>query len=288
MLHKVIACIDDTPASGSVCDHAAWAAQRLQAPLELLHVLDHPPETPPLYDLSGRIGVEAQQALLEELAALDERRAQLLQERGHQLLEAARTQAEQAGVVPQQVRQRHGALVDALAGLEDEVRLFVVGPGHHHREGAAAGRLHLDHRLERVLRAVHRPVLVAAPGFRAPRRFLIAFDGSAAGREIVERVALSPLLRGLPAHLVMAGAPGAGGAPALDWARGWLASTGFAVESALLPGEPEAVIARYRKEHDIELLVMGAHGHSRIRQLVIGSTTSTLLRRSEAAVLVLR
>jgi len=36
------------------------------------------------------------------------------------------------------------------------------------------------------------------------------------------------------------------------------------------------------------LLVMGAYGHSRIRQLIVGSTTSTLLRRSEVPVLILR
>jgi nucleotide-binding universal stress UspA family protein len=34
--------------------------------------------------------------------------------------------------------------------------------------------------------------------------------------------------------------------------------------------------------------VMGAYGHSRIRQLIVGSTTTTLLRTSPVPVLVLR
>ena len=36
------------------------------------------------------------------------------------------------------------------------------------------------------------------------------------------------------------------------------------------------------------LLVMGAYGHSRLRHLVVGSTTTTLLRWSEVPVLILR
>ena len=38
----------------------------------------------------------------------------------------------------------------------------------------------------------------------------------------------------------------------------------------------------------IDLLAMGAYGHSRIRQFLVGSTTSTLLRTSNSALLILR
>jgi nucleotide-binding universal stress UspA family protein len=34
--------------------------------------------------------------------------------------------------------------------------------------------------------------------------------------------------------------------------------------------------------------VMGAYGHSRIRQFIVGSTTTTLLRSSDVPVLILR
>ena len=42
------------------------------------------------------------------------------------------------------------------------------------------------------------------------------------------------------------------------------------------------------KTQGAALLVMGAYGHSRIRHLIVGSTTTTLLRLSEVPVLVLR
>jgi nucleotide-binding universal stress UspA family protein len=56
----------------------------------------------------------------------------------------------------------------------------------------------------------------------------------------------------------------------------------------LLEGEPEKAIAHYIKEKNISLLIMGAYGHSRIRHLVIGSTTAQMLRSSNIPVLLFR
>jgi len=36
------------------------------------------------------------------------------------------------------------------------------------------------------------------------------------------------------------------------------------------------------------MLVMGAYGHSRIRQLLVGSTTTDMIRRATKPVLILR
>jgi nucleotide-binding universal stress UspA family protein len=67
-----------------------------------------------------------------------------------------------------------------------------------------------------------------------------------------------------------------------------LEQAGFEAPAVILPGEPENVLSQYQKEHQIDLLIMGAYGHSRIRQLLIGSTTTAMLRKSEVPVLLLR
>ena len=66
---KVLACVDQSTFADSVADYAAWAAERLGAPLELLHVIDRHPEVGTGDDLSGAIGVNAQEHLLADLAA---------------------------------------------------------------------------------------------------------------------------------------------------------------------------------------------------------------------------
>lgn len=284
-MNKVIACIDGAEQTASVCDYAAWSALRLDAPLEFLHVLERHPEKAPARDLSGSIGLGAQEDLLEQLSALDEQRSRLAYEHGRQLLQAARQRAAQAGVTRLDARQRHGTLEESLLEMQADTRLIVLG--HHYRRESFE-KIHLDHHIERVIRAVQRPVLVASTDFRTPERFAIAFDGSPTGRKMVETVARSPMLRGLQCHLVMAGTDTPQTHDQSAWARTALMSADFEVTIAVINGEAESVLHGYVREHALDLLVMGAYGHSRIRQLVVGSTTTTMLRTSPVPVLILR
>ena len=45
---------------------------------------------------------------------------------------------------------------------------------------------------------------------------------------------------------------------------------------------------KYVEKQNIDFLIMGAYGHSRIRHLVIGSTTAQMLRCSHIPVLLFR
>ena len=50
----------------------------------------------------------------------------------------------------------------------------------------------------------------------------------------------------------------------------------------------EASIAQSVTDEDIDLLVMGAYGHSRIRSMVIGSTTTAMVQGCKVPVLMIR
>jgi nucleotide-binding universal stress UspA family protein len=67
-----------------------------------------------------------------------------------------------------------------------------------------------------------------------------------------------------------------------------LEKAGFKLEVELLVGHAEEAIVRYQEDNAIDLLLMGAHGHSRIRHLVIGSTTAQVLRKTSIPVLTFR
>lgn len=284
MKKLVLACIDGSSFSPAVCDAAAWAALRMDAPLKFLHVLHKEQGTPPV-DLSGNIGLGARESLLEELATLDEKRGKLAQERGRQLLGDAKLRARTAGVTEPEGLQRHGGLVETLTEREEEIRLLVLGK---RGEAADVAAEHLGSHLERVIRALHRPILVTTSEFRPPQKVMLAFDGSPTARKGLEMVAASPLFRGLPCHLVMVGADTAEARADLARAKQILEMARFEVPAMILPGEAESVLGHYRKEHGIDLMIMGAYGHSRIRHLLIGSTTTAMLRKSTIPLLLLR
>ena len=284
-MNKVYACIDGLDNTACVIDWAAWSAQRLGTPLHLLHVLERA-DRPLLTDFSGAIGLGAQEALLEELSVLDAQRAKVALEAGKRMLADAQTRATAAGVASVDVRLRHGELLDNVLEMEPDARLFVLG---EHYRASDTSMIHLDHHVERVIRSVKRPVLVAtgAP-FTPPTRVVIAFDGSPTSRTTVETVARSPMLKGLPVVVAMAGDDTTQAQRQLEEACNLLVTAGFEASIALLPGEPEDVLPAFVKAQGASLLVMGAYGHSRIRQLIVGSTTTTLLRLSEVPVLILR
>lgn len=280
----VLACIDGSNSALAVCDYSAWASVQLQAPLTLLHVLDHEPSSVQ-HDLSGSIGLGSREHLLNELADLDEKRARLLREQGSLMLEAAMQRVVQAGAVDPASRQRHGALVDTLAGLEADIRLLVIG-----RQGEMGDSLgdHVGTHLESVIRTMHRPVLVTAGEFRQPRSLMLAFDNSPSTRKGVEMIASSPLFRGLPVHLVMVGADTSDTWEPVRAARQQLEDQGFEVHAAILAGDVETALLDYERRQDIDMIVMGAYGHSRIRRFFVGSTTTNILAKTQRPLLLLR
>ncbi|MBI1283373.1 MAG: universal stress protein [Thiobacillus sp.] len=281
----VIACIDGSSIALAVCDYAAWASRQMDAPLNFLHVLGRS-EYPVPTDLSGNIGLGSREHLLQELAELDEKRSRLALEQGRLMLDAAKARAVTDGVVsPITSRQRHGELVDTLIELENDIRLLVMGRQGERSDSAGE---HIGSHLENVVRTLHRPILVIPADYSEPQRILIAFDGSATTRKAVEMVASSPLFHGLPCHVLMVGADKAEAHEQLNWARTTLEGAGFEVTASLRAGQVEDVLCGYRTEHDIDLIVMGAYGHSKIREFLVGSTTTKLIRQSRVPLLLLR
>ena len=91
--NKVLACVDQSHFADHVADYAAWAARRMDAPLEFLHVIDRHPELGSGEDHSGAIGIDAQENLLTKLSADDEARTKNAREQGRIFLNRLRTTA---------------------------------------------------------------------------------------------------------------------------------------------------------------------------------------------------
>ncbi|MCW8889312.1 MAG: universal stress protein [Sedimenticola sp.] len=278
---NVIACIDGTDVSPAVCDYAVWASLKLEAPLEFLHVLDKA-EFPTDSNLSGNIGLGSREALLQELAELDEKRGKLALEQGKLMLDAAKKRAVEQGIKSPTSLQRHGSLLETLAEMEDKIRLLVLGKHEDH-----LGE-HIGSRIESVVRTMHRPILITTPDYREPKSVMIAFDGSPTTRKGVELIATSPLFRGLPCHLLMIGGENSVNREQLSWAKSLLDEAGFETHPSLMSGEVEKVICDYRTANNIDMLIMGAYGHSVIRRFLVGSTTTSVIRNASVPVLLLR
>jgi len=280
---RVLACVDQSHFADTVADYAAWAARRLDAPLEFLHVIDREPEVAASHDHSGAIGIDSREELLGELSREDEVRTRAARERGRVFLERLRQRASAAGCPSVDVRQRHGSLDETLAEQEPDAQLFVLG-----RRGASAEitQRDLGRNVERMLRALRRPILTVTDTWQEPTRVLLALDGRRTTRKAVEFVARSPLFDGMSVHVFAAGA--AEGDRSLAAAVDLLEKAGRSPDVMRAAGDVEHGVATAIRETGSDLLVMGAYAHSWLRSLFVGSRTNGLLRASTVPTLLVR
>ena len=87
-------------------------------------------------------------------------------------------------------RLRQGDVVEAIGEIEGAARVIVIGK---RGEAADFAKGHLGSNLERIVRAAHRPVFVAARAFKPIERVLVAYDGGASAMKAVDHIARSPL-----------------------------------------------------------------------------------------------
>ncbi|MCG6115664.1 MAG: universal stress protein [Mesorhizobium sp.] len=284
MTTSILALIDGSIYARSVCDHAGWLASRLNSGVELLHVLGRR-ETASASDLSGSIALGARSALLEELSSLDEQRARFAQKKGRAILEDAEAILREAGVETVTPRLRNGDLVEAVAEAEKKAGFVVIGK---RGEAADFARLHLGSNLERVARSSTKPVMVAARAFRPIAKVLIAFDGGPSAMKAIDHVARSPLFVGLDIRLLTVGTDNEETRRRLENARATLRAGGHEASVDIVSGQPEPTISGVVERDGIDLLVMGAYGHSRIRAMIIGSTTAEMMRSCKIPILLFR
>ncbi|MBJ7540046.1 universal stress protein [Marinomonas transparens] len=283
-MKNVIACIDGSSLSEYVTTAAVWAANSIGAPLTLLHTLEKE-ATKPHEDLSGSIGFSSREHLMDELIELDEKRSKLALQQGKIMLDNAKAFAIESHAKQIELLQRHGDLVEALTDLEDNIRLVVLGRlGSNHSMNAHTIGSHI----ERVSRVLHRPILITVGEFKAPKNFMIAYDGREAADNAIARIAQSPLLKGLPCHLVMAGEDTKDRRKKLEEAQNILEQEGLEVIASIQSGKIYPVLTQYRQDHRIELMAMGAYAHSKVRQFFVGSNTSKMIIESNIPLLILR
>lgn len=281
----LLSCTDGSIYARSVYEHTAWVARRLEAAVHVLHILEPPRDAAALADLSDTIGAEAQASLAEEFATLEALKARVAQTHAQAILADAKRQLRTGGVQQLELEATPGELTDSIERCEAAADLIVIGKRGEH---ADFGKLHLGSNVERVIRSSHRPVLVAARAFNRIERVLFAFDGGPSALAAVAFATASPLLRGLHLRLLLVGPSTPEIRDSLEAARARLLAAGHEVQADVLPGEPEKVIAEAVRRESIHLLVMGAYGHTRIRELTVGSTTATMVRTCLVPVLLFR
>jgi len=146
----------------------------------------------------------------------------------------------------------------------------------------------LGSNLESVVRQTHKPVLVTPEEYKQITKILVAYDASSfstkaliAGADIAQQMKL-------PLTVVTVSDDKKSGEDILSQAAENLKDYNITYDKVLKGGEAVSEILDFCREASYDLLVIGAYGHSKIRELILGNTTVQLMRKVACPVLLCR
>ena len=283
-MNKIITCVDGSAYSDAVCHAGIWAAKKLDRTILFLHAIEKN-HTADADNLSGAIGLGARSSLLNEMAALDEKRSKLALEVGKEMLEHAAELAHKQGCEVIEKTQRHSDIVEAICDLESDARLVVIG-----RSGESNGQdfKALGSHIEQIIRQVHTPVLIANRNFSEPKNFMLAYDGRDTADKAVKRIIDGGLLHNMTCHLVTVKNSQSGLMDKFRHTEKLLLENGFDVKSTFLEGNIFSSLRDYKTENEVEMLVMGAFSHSKLTQAFLGSNTLKMIENTHLPLIILR
>ena len=286
LIAKILAVIDGGTGSGAVLESALRLGRDFAARVELLHVMIDPEEATLVLG-EGVTGVMVEQ-MIESLRASVEAhagKARALYEThcvaaGLPVLEP---EAEaQGGVFRVTYRQMTGREADEIAQGGRLSDLIIVAEPSSEPEGASSASL------ESALFETGRPVLMVPtdPPESLGERIAIAWDDTPEAARACG-AALPLLVKAKEVYLLTGGARESRPKPSLLAA--YLAHHGVAAKTwAFAPGEGplgEEILGQ-AKRAGADLLVMGAYGHSRLREMVLGGVTRSVIATAGIPILM--
>ena len=281
-MKKLLICTDGSNYAQECCHYGAWLAKKTGATVEILYVTDlRQFEIPTIGDLSGSLGIQPYEAMIVQLKELEDHKSEFVKESAMKIFK-------KEGLMDRtQFHHETGLLVDSIEEYAERADLILLGK---RGENANFAKEHLGSMLERVVRAVNKPCLVTSRKFKPINQALIAYDGGKSSRAALEFIKQSELFRSFKLHVVAVNEK-----HDEDNTTAWLAEaekilkeSGISPKCQALSGDVETAISNYVDMSEIDLLIAGAYGHSRIREFFIGSTTAELLRRCHIPVLCFR
>jgi nucleotide-binding universal stress UspA family protein len=280
MVKNILIPIDGSDYGKTAVTYGITIASKLDARLTGLHVVDVRLMQGPVFtDISGSIGLPPYQEFLPAIESSLEAKAE-------EILKEFREQCEAGGIHPE-TKKITGVIDEAIIeeGRKccDWILLAQRGEHFHIGSGAILGST-----AQSVVRNSGKPVVVTPEHFRKINRMALAYDGSPPARNALNLAAELSARAAWPLSVVIITDDKALGAKLAEKAEAFLKTRAVDGAILILKGKEDKELLKFIREETVDLLVMGAYGHNRLREVLVGSTTSAVIRKSPIPVLLTR
>jgi nucleotide-binding universal stress UspA family protein len=278
MIKNILVPLDGSEHSRAALDYAIWITKKFDGTLFGQHIIDTISiEGTFFHDISGSLG-------FEPYLDFSSKMREILEERGKAILDDFVARCEKEGIRYTTVLDM-GLIANEICDRAKVSDLVVIG----HRgvnEEFSTGLLGTT--AETITRKSPRPVFVSTKQFKAIDRPLLAYDGSQRASSAMESAAEFCTVLHLPLTVLAISKEESLAQTNLQQARSYLSSYAIEVKYESARGYPEQKIVEYLVTMNHDLLFIGAYGHRRIINMVLGSTTEYVLRNSPCPVFLNR
>lgn len=281
-MKRVLVCVDGSQYATSCCRYASWLCSLFESELSIVYVTDlRQFEVPFVADLGGSLGLQPYEAVMSGLKDLEDKKALLVLDQAEQCIRDSGF----SGNVKKS--HRTGFLVDSLKELERDADLIVLGK---RGENANFATEHLGSTMERVARATTKPCFVASRSYKPIKKVLIAYKNVNSCSGAIDFLLGNKIIDEIDLHLasVCHADDEEQTLVALNEVGKRFSDQGIDINCQMLHGIASLTITDYAKENEIDLILMGSYTHSRIRRLILGSTTTEMLRDCRISSLLFR
>jgi len=278
MIKNILIPLDGSEHSTTALDYGMWMTEKFNGTLLGQHVIDTISiEGTFFHDISGSLG-------FEPYLDFSTKMREVLEERGKFILDDFAQRCRERGI-KYQIFLDMGLIANEICERSKVADLVIIG----HRginEDFSTGLLGTT--AETITRKCPRPVFVSTKSFKVIERPLLAYDGSQRASAAMESAAEFCTVMGLPLTVLTVAKEEKLADAVVQQAKSYLGSYAIEARFERDRGYPEQKIVDYLTKFDYDLLFIGAYGHRRIIEMVIGSTTEYVLRKAPCPVFLNR
>ena len=273
-INKILAAVDSSAHSIACAEYASYIAESLNAGLTAMHVIDILQlEGPFMYDISGALG-------FEPFINFSNQIRKALEEKGNNVLSSFESIASRRNIKIEKIMEL-GVISSMIVDKSSLYDMVFVG-----RKGvnAAYERGILGSNIEPIVRKINKPLFISEEKFYEINNIIVGYDNSDVAKKALEyAVYLSKYLHS-SVTAVSVSQDENKSKDILD-----NISDNIIHKESIQSKDVSNTLVKFVKSKKNPLLCMGAYSKSKVIEIILGSTTESVLRqRIEFPLLIAR
>lgn len=278
MIKSLLVGVDGSEYTDSVLKYSIEMARAFEAKLRVMTIIDVR-----IFEWSVYMGVDGFAPVFPSSVYLDESR-KLLNQKADSVLGKCKEILDQAGV-SYTIEKVEGAPVDTICDKANVTDMVVLGA---HGEFARWGTKMMGATTEAISKQCEKPLFIVPKQVKKIKKILAPYDGSRNSNRALPMAGFFGTKFGAPITVFTVDDNLEAAQTVAKEGKEYLSAYDVPVEIETRKGNPDEEIVRYCDEGNFDLIVMGAYGHSRIKEAILGSTTEQVMRTARVPVILVK